>query len=71
MAISDQIQQAVQALPIAVQAEVLDFVQYLAAKNARREEGEWSDLSLAWAMRGMEQEDDPGYTLEDLRTVFG
>jgi len=71
MAISDQIQRTVQTLPIAVQAEVLDFVQYLASKNARREERDWSELSLAWAMRGMEQEDVPGYIMEDLRTVFG
>ena len=71
MAISDQIQRTVQTLPIAVQAEVLDFVQYLASKNARREERDWSEQSLAWALRGMEQEDDPGYIMEDLRTVFG
>ena len=71
MAISDQIQRTVQTLTIAVQADVLDFVQYLASKNARREERDWSELSLAWAMRGMEQEDVPGYIMEDLRTVFG
>ena len=43
--------------------EVLDFVEYLVAKAereaARQEERAWSDLSLAFAMRGMEDEDTP------------
>lgn len=70
MAIPDQIQRYVRSLPASVQAEVLDFVQYLAAKAARREDREWSDLSLDAAMRGMEHEDSPEYDLKDLRTVF-
>ncbi len=71
MAISDQIHRQVQGLPAAVQAEVLDFVEYLIARVARREEQAWSDFSLGAAMRGMEDEDGPEYTVEDLRTVFG
>jgi len=71
MAISDQIHRHVQDLPTAIQAEVLDFVEYLMARVARREEQAWSEFSLAAAMRGMEDEVGPEYTTEDLRTVFG
>ena len=71
MAISDRIQRHVQKLPASVQAEVLDFVEYLMTRMARRDEQEWSDLSLSAAMRGMEAEPGPEYTAEDLRTVFG
>jgi hypothetical protein len=53
---------------------VLDFVEYLLAKAEReairREERAWSDLSLSSAMRGMEDEDTPAYTLSDLKAEF-
>jgi hypothetical protein len=50
MALTDKIQEGVQQWPIALQAEVLDFVAYLLAK-ARRESSEheesfWSHVSL-------------------------
>jgi hypothetical protein len=74
MAIAEQIQQYVQKLPASFQAEVLDFVEYLLAKaereTLRHEERAWSDLSLASAMRGMEDEDTPIYTTADLKVVF-
>jgi hypothetical protein len=70
MAITEKIQQHVQKLPASFQAEVLDFVEYLLAKISRREEGDWSDLSLAFAMRGMEDEITPVYTTADLKVVF-
>lgn len=70
MTISERIQQRVQKLPASFQAEVLDFVEYLLAKVREREEGDWSDLSLAFAMRGMEDEDTPRYTTADLKVVF-
>lgn len=70
MAIADRIQQCVQKLPTAFQAEVLDFAEYLLAKTLRREEGDWSDLSLTFAMRGMEDEETPIYTPADLKVVF-
>jgi hypothetical protein len=69
MAITEKIQQDVQKLPIAFQAEVLDFVEYLLAKAERREEEQWPDLSLALAMRGMEDE-APFYTPADLKVRF-
>jgi hypothetical protein len=70
MAIVERIQQYLEKLPTSFQAEVLDFVEYLLAKAERREDGEWSDLSLASAMRGMEDESTPIYTPSDLKVVF-
>lgn len=70
MAIADQIQRHVQNMPSSIQAEVLDFVEYLLARIARREEQDWSALSLSFALRDMEAESDPEYTMDDLRTVF-
>jgi len=70
MPIAEKIQQHVQRLPTNVQAEVLDFVEYLLAKTERQEEREWSDLSLASALRGMEEEETPLYTPADLRIIF-
>jgi hypothetical protein len=74
MVIAEQIQQYVQKLPASFQAEVLDFVEYLLAKaereTLRHEERVWSDLSLASAMRGMEDEDPAIYTTADLKVVF-
>jgi len=70
MAIADQIQRYVEKLPASVQAEVLDFVEYLVTRAERREDAGWSELSLATAMGGMEDEVGPEYTTDDLRTVF-
>ena len=70
MAIADQIQSYVQRLPSTVQAEVLDFVEYLLSKAERREESEWSALSLALAMDGLEEEDAPDYGSADLKVIF-
>jgi hypothetical protein len=74
MALTDKIQEGVQQLPTALQAEVLDFVEYLLAKAKREssehDEGLWSSLSLTFAMRGMEDEDLPQYTSADLKVIF-
>lgn len=71
MAVAQQIQESVQRLPTAFQAEVLDFVEYLLAKAERealrKEEQEWSSFSLATAMRDM---DDSLYSVADLNVVF-
>jgi hypothetical protein len=59
--------------PLPYQAEVLDFVEYLVAKAEREaleEEEAWSDLSLSFAMRGMEYKAVPTYTASDLKVVF-
>lgn len=74
MAITEKIQRVVEKLPTSFQAEALDFVQYLLAKAehemGREEERAWSALSLAFAMRGMEDENAPAYTASDLKVVF-
>jgi hypothetical protein len=74
MTITDKIQASVQKLPTAYQSEVLDFVEYLLAKTTRgtqeHEESLWNDLSLTFAMRGMEDEDAPQYTKADLKVIF-
>jgi hypothetical protein len=74
MLLSEKIQQYVQRLPPSFQAQVLDFVEYLEIKAereaAQREDEEWSGLSLAFAMRGMEDEKVPTYTAADLKVVF-
>jgi len=74
MALSERIQEHVEKLPASLQAEVLNFVEYLLAKVEReaiRQERElWSSLSLASAMRGMEEEDVPAYTTADLKVLF-
>lgn len=46
-------------------------VEYLLAKaggDAMQEGKDWSDLSLSLAMRGMEEEETPLYTISDLKT---
>lgn len=74
MAMANQIQESVQRLPTAFQAEVLDFVEYLLAKAERealrQEEQAWSNLSLATAMRDMDDGIDPLYTRSDVKVVF-
>lgn len=74
MLAAEKIQQFVQRLPQALQMEVLDFVEFLLTridhKTAQQEDVEWSTLSLAFALRGMELEDMPAYTTADLKVVF-
>jgi hypothetical protein len=74
MVVTERIQQHVQKLPPALQAEVLDFVEYLLLKLGRetsqKDELAWSNLSLTLAMRGMEDEDVPAYTTADLKVEF-
>ena len=74
MVIAERIQQHIQKLPTSFQTEVLDFVEYLLAKAdremLRQEDKDWSSLSLAFAMRGMEDEKTPTYTAADLKVVF-
>ena len=70
MSVAETIQQRIQQLPVAFQEEVLDFTEYLLAKSKRQEEREWSNLSLTFAMQGMEHEPTPHYTLADLKVIF-
>ncbi len=74
MIITDKIQEYVQRLPAPLQSEVLDFIEYLLSKSERdiprRESESWSDASLTSAMRGMENEEKPSYTVADLKALF-
>lgn len=74
MLMTERIHQYVQKLPQPLQAEVLDFVEYLLSKvehePVQQDETVWSHLSLTFAMRGMEDEDTPAYTTTDLKVVF-
>jgi len=59
-------------LPDSAQQEVLDFIKSLESRRAaltREEDASWSHLSLASAMRDMEDEESP-YTLADLTESF-
>jgi len=74
MLVTKKIHENVQKLPEPFQVEVLDFVEYLLTKSERKitqhSEADWSSFSLASAMRGMEDEDIPTYTMDDLKVVF-
>ena len=59
----------IKQLPPSLKEEALDFVEYLLAKTERERE-EWMSFSLQSAMRGMEDEEIPEYSLEDLKVVF-
>ena len=73
MTLAERIIQHVRALPEAIQAEVLDFVEYLEAKvridKESPDDAEWSAFSLAEAMRGLESEPSP-YSTDDLQEAF-
>ncbi len=74
MFLAERVQQAVQRLHMPFQAEALDFVECLPTKaereTAQEESRDWARLSLSYAMRGMEGEDDPACTTSDLQVVF-
>lgn len=69
MMIEEKISESVRKLPPSLQQELLDFVDFLLTKAERRETREWNDFSITSAMRGMEDE-EPLYTLEDVKVVF-
>lgn len=66
MAILEQIQEKVKRLPDPTQHEVLNFVDYLLHRS-RQEDVLWSKLSLRWALQGLEDDDEPTYTLQDVK----
>ncbi len=71
MSMSKEISEHVEKLPEVFQTEVLDFVEYLESKISRDnrrgvEDEDWSQLSLSFAMRGMEDECSP-YSIDDVK----
>ena len=68
MVLSEKIQEYIQKLPPSFQEELFDYLEFLLDK-AEREDKEWSRLSLASAMRGMEDEPEI-YTVTDLKVKY-
>ncbi len=67
-----QLLEKIQALPPDKQAEVFDFVDFLASRSASNSQhdewtnAEFSEMAMNQALRGME--DEPSlYTLDDLK----
>jgi len=74
MTTAQAIIQHLKSLPAPAQREVLDFIEFLEsrrkeASTGREEDEAWSSLSLAQAMRGIEDEETP-YTDADLKESF-
>ena len=74
MSLPEKILKHIQEMPESFQAEILDFVEYLESKIKKgnkidREGTDWSELSLSFAMRDMEDEYSP-YSLNDLKERF-
>ena len=55
-----------------MQTKVFNFAEYLLSKveHEAEETANWSGLSLASAMRGMEDETSPAYSMAKLKAVF-
>lgn len=74
MAVGERIQQCIKDLSEPMQAEVLRFAETLKAKleqdQIAQEDRQWSELSLQLALRGMEDEDSPEYSVSDLKEAF-
>ena len=79
MAMIDKIHRRVRILPEPLQAEVLDFVEFLLSRVSPDkvqdeiqdlDDTEWANFSLTTAMRGIEDEEGPEYTLSDLKEQF-
>lgn len=73
MTTAQAIVERVMSLPEDAQQEVLDFVEFIGSRKTtsseRQDDAAWSMLSLASAMRGMEDEESP-YSLSDLKESF-
>ena len=70
MTLAQKILQKIEKLPESVQAEVLDFIDFIDLKKGHPTDSEWKDLSLSSAMRDMENESSPEYTTGDLKEKF-
>jgi hypothetical protein len=73
MTVAQKILDHIHNMPEPERVEVLDFIEYLESKarqrRAREEEEGWSALSLANALRGMEEEPSD-YDAGDLKEAF-
>lgn len=69
MNITETIIETMKEFPESKQIEVFDFVEYLRQKTEKEADRSWSSLSIASAMRGMEDEESP-YTINDLKEIY-
>ena len=69
MNISTKLLEDINRLPESKQLELADFVERLMQTADSEEELNWSNLSLASALRGMENEEFP-YTIDDLKETY-
>jgi hypothetical protein len=67
MTLAEQIFEKVRNLPPPAQGEVLDFVVFL---DTKAHEEEHRDISLALAMRGMENDPAMEFTLKDVKESY-
>ncbi len=68
MTTAERIHEQVQRLPEPLQVEALDFIEFLMQRQSvRQEDLNWSHLSLATAMRDIEDENVPIYDESDLK----
>lgn len=66
MTLAEKILHQITVLPESKQAEVLDFIEFLALKTSGDHDRNWARLSLTSAMRGMEDEPTP-YSRSDIK----
>jgi hypothetical protein len=63
------IQNYIEKLPASYQEVVVDFLAFLLSKAEREQDVEWSNISLTYAMRDMEDEPSE-YTIADLKVSY-
>lgn len=69
MVMNQTIQNYIEKLPASYQEAVVDFLAFLLAKAEREQDAEWSNISLTYAMRDMEDEPSE-YTVADLKVAY-
>ncbi len=69
MLVTQKIQAYLEKLPPSYQNEVVDFLAFLLEKAERQEDKTWHEMSLASAMRGMEDEPEE-YSVDDLKVRY-
>ena len=68
MTTAERIHEQVQRLPEPLQAEALDFIEFLMQRQSvRKEDLDWSHFSLAAVMRNTADEDALFYDESDLK----
>lgn len=70
--VEKKIGEYISQMPAPYQAEVLHYVEFLWNKLQGRENDDlvWQELSLASALRDMDEAEETTYTVDDLRERF-